>query len=134
MSFNIATYNVRGVATPTKQLTLIEDMRRYGIDCVCLQETKVSTVIDTNTDTHRILLEPGRQQRLYGMGMIISKKWAQDLTHHQYITDRIFVAHFKHAHTTTKVINIYAPTQQKCTKDPAIRDEFYERKRTNILP
>lgn len=39
---NVATFNIRGMGDRLKQLNLEEDMKRYKIDILAIQETKVT--------------------------------------------------------------------------------------------
>ena len=75
---NLATFNVRGLASPTKQAQLAQDLGRYQVDIICLQETKVNAQSDSRIKNARLLLIPG-QCRHYGLGFALSDEWGRRL-------------------------------------------------------
>ena len=45
-TFNLGTFNVRGLTQEFKQEQLSHDMTRYGLDVLCIQETKIKDLTD----------------------------------------------------------------------------------------
>ena len=59
--FNISTFNVRGLKKEVKQNQLDDDMIRYGIDILCIQETKIKEGIDINLKNSRLITFPTKK-------------------------------------------------------------------------
>ena len=126
LSTRLATFNVRGLATPAKQAQLAQDLGRYKVDIMCLQETKVSELMDSRINNTRLLLFPG-QCRNYGLGFAISAEWGQRLINYELLSDRICVARFDiDRDQRLIVINVYAPTQARANNNASETDAFYE--------
>ena len=44
--FKLGTFNVRGLTKDVKQKQLSTDMTKYGLDVACIQETKITLLIN----------------------------------------------------------------------------------------
>ena len=86
--FCVGRFNVRGLVQTDKQFNLKNDMDKYKMDIICLQETKIIKGIDTNIDNHRLISLP-TTCRSYGNGFMISPKWKDNVYKYCKVSDRI---------------------------------------------
>ena len=68
--FTIGSFNVRGLAKDFKQKQLARDAGKYGVDVVCLQETKIKDGTDISVGDYRLITFP-TDQIAYGNGFIV---------------------------------------------------------------
>ena len=90
MHFNIATFNIRGLNDQQKQNDLSQDVDKFEIDVVALQETKMKEGCDRNLGQHRLILHSTENPN-YGTGFMISPKWAKSVYKSWNISDRLSV-------------------------------------------
>ena len=89
-TFNIATFNVRGLSEDTKQQSLVSDVIKYNVDVCCLQETKIKDSKDVNLRKHRFISLQSDSEH-YGNGFLVAPKWADSVYKHWKVSDRIAV-------------------------------------------
>ena len=71
--FNFVTWNVHGLTKDFKRTLLANDSARYGMDIVCLQETKCTTTQDYLLENkYRLILIEQKHGRHYGLGFVLS--------------------------------------------------------------
>ena len=148
-NLSVATFNVRGLRSESKQCELVADLNRYGVDICCLQETKISEDLDTNIENYRLINFQSNQKQ-YGNGFAVSNK----LKIHRFwkVDDRISVIQIvtnepknsnqvdRYISSTqgtkvtirkntpkylTTVINVYAPHSVLVAKNPTLLDDLY---------
>ena len=89
-TFNLGTFNVRGLTQEFKQEQLSHDMSRYGLDVLCIQETKIKDLTNIDVDGNRLIcLETNSPH--YGNGFMVSKKWKSNIYKFWRVNDRIAV-------------------------------------------
>ena len=54
-NFNFGTFNIRGLNDKQKQTDLSNDIINYKLDICCIQETKITTDIDTDINGNRLI-------------------------------------------------------------------------------
>ena len=88
-NLSIASFNVCGLVQESKQEQLAVAAKRYGVDIICLQETKIKDGIDRNVDQNYRLISLPTDQRAYGNGFLVSSR----IKIHRYwrISDRISI-------------------------------------------
>ena len=125
LQFNIATFNVRGLTAELKKKLLAEDLQRYNVDAMCIQETKIREDTDIEVDKSRLICFKA-DCRHYGNGFLINSKWKGNIHRVWKETDRIAVIQFKTENgKILTIINAYGPTQKLADEKPETRDTFY---------
>ena len=140
--FNAATYNVRGLADHGKRETLAVDIENYEIDVCCLQETKVVEAVDIELENGCRFININSDNRHYGCGFIISKKWKNSIYEYWKISDRIAVLQLRTSKSNHRepnknntceidhvitLINVYAPTSERSKEYPNETLGFYKK-------
>ena len=69
-TFCVATYNVRGLKEEFKRACLTEDVDRYNVDVLCIQESK-SGATDCNIGANRLILFKSDSKH-YGNGFVVN--------------------------------------------------------------
>ena len=145
--FKAGTFNVRGLTEEYKQIELTQDLRTYGLDICCLQETKIYEAKDIEIKGNRFINFPS-QCKHYGNGFMIAPKWKDRVEKHWSISDRVCVIQFslddKEKYVTEQnanninirikrvkkkklltIINVYAPTTSRVRENPTELSEMY---------
>ena len=90
--FNFVTWNVHGLTKEVKRTLLANDAARYGMDIVCLQETKCTTSDDFLLHNgYKLILIEQKVGRHYGLGFLISPKMRKLVKSYAYISDRVAI-------------------------------------------
>ena len=89
-NLNIGTFNVRGLSKQHKQEQLSEDLNKYKLDVICIQETKVQISASCEIGDNRLILFESQSQH-YGNGFLVSKKWKDNIEKYWRISDRISI-------------------------------------------
>ena len=84
----IGTFNVHGLSTCIKQRCIAEDMNRYELDILCLQETKIKEEKTWIDEGYKFIMM-GSDSKDYGNGFVISPRLASNIVAFKYHTDRI---------------------------------------------
>jgi exonuclease III len=120
-SLNIGTFNVRGLCDEKKKDNLAEDLAKYNVDVVCLQETKISEGTDCNIRNSRLITLKSTNKH-HGNGFIVSSKWKENIHPVWKVSDRIAVLQL-----TTKTPE-YASTHLGSSKIRISRNICYQSK------
>ena len=132
IEFNVSTYNARGLNKQSKCQQLDEDLKRYGVDVVCLQETKIVEGVDINLKNSRLITFPTKN-RYSGIGFLINKKWTDSIYKVWQVNERICVLQMKTSdNKILSIINVYGPTLPITKINPEIREELLSMLRKNI--
>lgn len=124
-SYRVATFNVRGCSDAFKRRCIIEDAKLYQLEVIVLQETKTAA-LDEVIDGFRIILLD-HDNKHYGQGFVLSPEWNQCLVTYRRLTDRVSEARFRlNTKSYLTVVNVYAPTTERASKDPQEREQVYE--------
>ena len=135
---NIATWNTRGLSKREKQERLGEECIRYNIDIAGIQETKVRAPEEKILKTkHKLIFLEQKESSHGGLGFIVSNKMKDNINSYKYINDRIatldIVIQQKQSKTKMRIINAYAPTNEKVKKDHKLAEDFFSSLQTEIL-
>ena len=151
--FKLATFNVRGLTQQVKQEQLSRDMKKYGIDIACIQETKIKETMDKDINGYRLMCTE-TNTRHYGNGFIVSPKWKHHIHRYWRVSDRVSVLQMKTEQSKMKkvadglvsrsvgecklvlsrtqptdhminIINVYLPTSEKVLNDQNEAENVY---------
>ncbi len=123
--FNISTFNVRGLSKEVNQEQLDDDMLRFGIYIICIQETKIKDGIDINLKDSWLLTFPTKNLSR-GIGFLIHKSWTDSVHRVWQESERICVLQLKtRDNKIISVVNVYGPTSQITKDKPESRDTFF---------
>lgn len=118
------TWNIRTLATPGALNILSEELDRYQMDLVALQEVRYPGTGKLETDKHILYYsgsENGKFQK--GVAFMVNKRLAAAVIEFQPIDDRIAVLRLKGRFTNITIITLYAPTEEAEDEE---KDTFYE--------
>ena len=88
--FKLASFNVRGLTKRVKQEQLSRDMKKYGVDVVCLEETKFTDSTNKNINEYRLICTETKTKH-YGNGYMVSPKWKHSIHKFWRVSDRVSV-------------------------------------------
>ena len=75
-TINFGTWNVCGLSTTHRQHLVAEDIDRYDVDILALQETKTREFLETTLPGHhRLFLFDQKQGRHGGLGFVVNKRF-----------------------------------------------------------
>jgi len=123
-TLKIATWNVRTMRTDAKLETLEGEMKRYGIGCLGVAETRWTGVGHFISDNGSTVIYSGGTEHKYGVGVILDKALSTSLLGYNPINDRIMTVRIAASPFNLTYIQAYAPTNQ--ASDPE-KDAFYDR-------
>ena len=125
-----ATWNVRGL-TKLKEVELILHMRRYDIDILCVQETRVATSSEYTVSGFVFILSgsDGEERSWNGVGFIIAPWCRWRLTSYKQISDRVSYAKLKVPGGVAAIFSVYAPHNLKPTSEKV---DFYNALETSF--
>ena len=125
-TINIGKLNVRGLNKYFKNCQLANDMRRYKLQILALQDTKINEDgnigIETTDGKYKYdLMYVGSKH--HGVGIVADKDIKAE---YKVISDRICTATFKIEQRTAIFVSTYAPTLEQTQKNPQNTEKFYE--------
>ena len=150
-TFKLGTFNVRGLTKEVKQYQLGADMERYGLDVLCLQETKMQILLNKDINKNRLICTESVSSH-YGLGFMVAPKWTEHIHRFWRVNDRISVLQLqttqskqqrKETYSSTlvgnrltirksepvdhmiNIINVYAPTSEKVDRSREEIDVLY---------
>jgi sorting nexin-29 len=143
---SIATFNVRGMTEEAKRIHLANDMDKYNVNIMCLQETKVKDETRYEVNGKEFLFLKSESQH-YGNGFVLDKKWKQSLHAVWRVSDRIAVIQLavkekyrcekitdtkvrikkcERPATLMNIINVYGPQAGRLQQSLEELDELYK--------
>ena len=151
--FKLGTFNVRGLTKDVKQNQLSKDMTRYGLDVACIQETKVTLLVNKEVGENRLICNESVSGH-YGLGFMVAPRWKDHIHRFWRVNDRISVLQLQTNESKRRkmegekyssqligmkliiskqepidhminIINVYAPTSDKVAKDKREVEEMY---------
>lgn len=135
----IGTLNVRTLKNAENLVELEEAFLKSNIDILGLSEIKRRGEIMMTTQKGNLLYYKGNNLGQRGIGFIIKKEYAKEVTEIKGISDRVATLELKTKKTKVTCIQVYAPTSSAEEKEI---DEFYNnvstvynelRKKDNII-
>ncbi|KAL5253179.1 hypothetical protein ACHWQZ_G013082 [Mnemiopsis leidyi] len=130
--FNFVTWNVHGLTQDVKRTLLANDAARYGMEVVCLQETKCTKSEDLILHNgYKLILIEQKLGRHYGLGFVISPKMQKMAKSYSYISDRVAILTLQiraksGSIITYRIVNAYGPTLQRAYEHPHELTNFYQ--------
>lgn len=133
-TLNFGTWNVCGLSTTDRQHFVAEDVDRYNLDILALQETKTRKYLETTLPGHhRLFLFDQKHDRHGGLGFIVNKRFIDCIVSHHQISDRVVYMDFKlqprkvyQPPCHIRIVNSYSPTNPKSVQNPRLADQFYD--------
>ena len=101
-NFSLGTFNVRGLCDDLKKESLASDLEKYRLDICCLQETKIKEGLDITTENGHRLICLESEQKCYGNGFIVDKKWVSSIHRYWRVNDRIAILQLNTQSNTRK--------------------------------
>lgn len=123
-SLSILSYNVLTLSTEAKLLVLEEELKEVDWDVVGLAEVRRKGEDCLILKSGNILYFIGEQEGLGGTGILVKKKWGNNIEFFSKKTDRIVFVILSIGNVRIRIIQVYAPTSS-CS-EPEI-EEFYEK-------
>ena len=107
----VGTFNVRTLKSRLSRLELGGEMDRYGIDILCIQETKCLEYEEFLLSCgSRCILLPSTKLKRHGIGFVVAPRMAPYLKKVKAHSDRIGVATFRgEGDTAVHIVNVYSP-------------------------
>ena len=130
----IASLNIQGLNSETKQRLLADDFFEKKIDFMLLQETKIKgseqLEITSSENKKLILYNSGSKNKsLKGVAVLVKEDTKINF---EAISERICVAKIKLDDKDINVISAYAPTEEETEKQPDKTEQFYNKLTTTI--
>ena len=127
---NIGTWNVRGISTKTAEI--IQEMEKYGLDIIILNETKKKGSGNENLGNFiHVWSGIDKSERAScGVSILIRNHLKKFITNFQYVSKRILAIEMKLYGHKTIILGVYAPYD---TSDNETKDKFYEELNHAIL-
>lgn len=127
----VSTYNCQGLLSNNKKQFLIQDFDKYKIDILCLQETHdresgLEEIISNTTGKRYHLYKSGNNKKSNnGVAFLVNE--SRNISFLP-INDRICKLTTTISNQTHNLVVIccYAPTLENSTKNPELRDNFYD--------
>lgn len=130
----LGTWNIRTLAVPGASDTVSEEIKKYELEIVALQETRWPQAGKINTKHHVIYYSGCKDGRYYGgVGFAVSKKMADSVIYFEAVNERMCIIRIKGRFKNISMITFYAPTEDAAEEE---KDKFYEmlEQRINELP
>ena len=126
-NLNIGTLNLRGIQEEHQQKDLANDMTKYNIQIMAVQETHLKgtgckTIKDDEGNAYKLYYTCKENNTHHGLGIVVKKHLAPSFN---TISDRICQMKTQVAGKQLVVICAYAPTQVTTEKDPKQTEDFY---------
>jgi hypothetical protein len=119
----VCTINVRTMNELGAPVLLDKELGRMGMGLAGLQEVRWAGVGEMNVgDTKFVWSGSEIGEKVNGVALAISAKWACALLSWKPISDRLLVARFSHTHGVMAVVVAYAPTE---AAETSVKESFY---------
>ena len=124
---NIGSLNVQGLNDKYKQQCIIEDLDKYNLNILAVQETKFKTTcletITTKEGRTFNLYYPSEQNKYHGTALYVESSLSPEFTP---VSNRICMATMKLNSNKINVLSVYAPTEERSRDNPKEAEEFYD--------
>lgn len=118
----LGTWNLQGLNEEGAIINLVEEIKKYDMDIVALQETHLMTN-DIMEVRGYILYNSGGKTRTFGTGFLVKKSIITTVKTFQPISDKLCYLTIDIKNTKMTVVNLHAPTEEK---EEEQKDTFYE--------
>ncbi|KAL4083943.1 hypothetical protein QTP88_029259 [Uroleucon formosanum] len=119
---NIGTWNVRTMLNTGKLENIKVEMTRLNIDILGVSETRWAGNGDFWSDDYRVIYSGGERTGRAGVGVIINKKWGQQVINKIAYNDRLIMVKVKAEPSDIVIIQVYFPTTE--TEDNEIEEMY----------
>lgn len=120
---NIGTWNVKSLYRSGTAQNLINEVKKYNVDIMALQEVRWTDNGECNIDGYSILYSGRADQRHFeGVGFCLSSTARRSLADLKTYSERIIVITLKCKWFNLSIVNVYAPTEDKEDNE---KDLFY---------
>jgi len=120
-NLKLATWNVRTMYQAGKLDNVINEMERYGIDILCVQETRWLDAGCIEKDGHKMYFSGGGQHR-NGVGIIVNGAASKAVNGYLAVSDRVIMIKLSGKPFDITIVSAYAPTQDHSDE---ILEQFY---------
>lgn len=118
----MGTWNVRGTNGEGAIKNLVNEMKKYSIDLLAVQETKQKgSQMEAVEDS--VFFNSGNNERRFGTGLIIGEKLKASVIDFKPISERICSIRIRGKYRKISVLCVHGPTEDK---DEDEKDCFYE--------
>lgn len=122
--WNLCTWNVLSLYRPGATQKLLDELLKYKIDILAVQEIRWNGNGIIDKRNHRIYYSCHESAHSLGVGFIVSKKMQHLVIGWQHIDERMCVLRIKGKFFNMSIINVHAPTEEKPAET---KDEFYDK-------
>ena len=123
-----SSFNVRGLNSHVKKKCLVDDYRRYGIDLMATQETKIAEGCDMMINGYRLISIQAKCLH-YDNGYVIAPRMVDRVYQFAKISERVSILQIKVSECQGgKIMSFicgYGPTMQRVQKDEDEAEAFY---------
>lgn len=117
------TWNIRTLYKPGATVELVEDIERYGMKCVALQEVRFEDAGTTKISQTTIINGKSERGQKLGTGFAIHESIILMIKEFKDVNPRISTLTLKDKNLYIMLINVHASTEEK---DKEIKEEFYD--------
>ncbi|KAI4458826.1 endonuclease/exonuclease/phosphatase superfamily [Holotrichia oblita] len=122
--FKIGTWNIQGSNQDADKLHLLREiLKQYKIDFCAVQEMKRKEGVTIEIGDY-ILMTSGCEDAVFGVGIMIHKKWKAKIKKFEPVSSRISLTRVKGKYRNITLINVHAPTEGKDMEDDVGSDHF----------
>jgi len=120
----IGTWNIRTLFKPGALKILIDEVTRYNLPIVALQEVRLLGNGNVKSGSHIIFYSGLRSNRHEnGVGLLVSDSILLNIKSFTAINERMCFIHIKRKIWDIALLNCYAPTEDK---NNDVKNDFYE--------
>ncbi|XP_022197016.2 craniofacial development protein 2-like [Nilaparvata lugens] len=120
----LATWNVQTMLRPGKMMEIAEEMTKFDLDIVALQEIRWQSQGRIEKQNFTMYYSgPETRTGLFGTGFIINKKLKKHILAFDPVSDGICKLRIKCRLRNITIISVHAPTEEKSNDD---KEEFYD--------
>lgn len=124
MKLRLGTWNVRTMLQPGKMYEITDELKRYRMDVVALQEMRLQGIGDFKEKEYDIYYCGTAQKTgLYGTGFYVSSRIRGNILGREPINERIYKIRIKGKFQNITIISCHAPTE---VTDEIYIEGFYE--------
>ena len=111
----IGTWNVRTLYSTGKLDQVINEMKHYQLDILCISEMRWTDCGRIESEVMTIYYSGGTKHEK-GVGIILTKEMAKSVIAWEPASERIIMVRIETRYTKVTLIQVYAPTKQHKTR------------------